>query len=529
MPTVEQLERLARYRADALEPAERAAVEAELASDATLRAGLARLEALDAAADALPTELDERHVTALVNGALGSRTRPVRAPWLVSAAALVALCAVLAWAASRAPADARHAVAVTGPVVVNGRTLVAGESVTGAGALASGDGSAVLLLDSASWLVPSNVELTLASPVRLERGAVVVRGVAELEAGRAHVAVDGLAVVAMEPSPGLSRVTGQLERVSAEDLMKREWMRLGGVGAAMAALGSAVTVVVMSGSASTTVPGEAPVVVQAGEAWRPGAAPTKLAALAANPAVTAGIDPLAEPLPTSSKAATAYAGYSREQLVALAESLRDEKERLLTERAQLKKALADAKEPGHAARNYYRFDPEELMASAKKGELRLRGPQLGERPAKLSAALRASTGLSDAEAQAVEDVFNGSTRRAKEQLVSLYREIGGDARSAETLSAQSLLSELRDKALPGQFEAAVRQLANERAGLVPPMDPAAQSAILRALRIYVNEDTRVLDELDRLLGPGRAEAFLNDGELPKSDNTFGVGPPEPGH
>jgi hypothetical protein len=109
-------------------------------------------------------------------------------------------------------------------------------------------------------------------------------------------------------------------------------------------------------------------------------------------------------------------------------------------------------------------------------------------------------------------------------LRSIYREIGGDPGAAETLSGEGLLSELRDTSLPGEFENAVRQLANERAGLVPQGDPTSGSAILRALRIFVGEDERVIDELERLLGPRRAEALLNHAEFPKSDHTFGVGP-----
>lgn len=522
MLSAEELEHLARYRAGDLSPDERRALEARLSSDAQLRASLARLAALDDAARALPTELPATQVESLIQAALPPAVPAARAPWLVSAALLVALLGTVAWSL-RAPAAVTHAVAVAGPVTVDGHQLFAGDEVARPAAVRAGaGGSLILSRGGATWLVPAETELLVAEPAKLSRGAVVVRGVSELDVGGTRVAVDGVAVVAMEPSGEISRVTRQLEVMQPEDLMKSKWLELGGVGAAMAALGSAVTVVVMSGTATATDPGVPAVTVRAGESWRPGTSPARLAVTAAAlpPALVADVGPAGSGV---AQVKPEYAAFSREQLVAMAESLRDEKEKLLTERAALKKKLADAENPQPQARNYYRFDPEELAEAAKKGELRLRGPQLGEHPAKLTPKMRDATGLNDSEAKAVEDIFNASTRRSRERLVALYKEIGGDPRSADTLSSQSLLSEIRDKALTGEFAAAVRQLANERAGLVPPGDPNAGSAILRALRIFVSEDAWVLDELDRLLGPRRAESFLN-GDVPKSDSSFGVGP-----
>lgn len=106
-------------------------------------------------------------------------------------------------------------------------------------------------------------------------------------------------------------------------------------------------------------------------------------------------------------------------------------------------------------------------------------------------------------------------------------EIGGSAQSAEGLSSQSLLNELRDKALPGEYVAAVRLISRQRAGLLPAEVQPGASAIERAMRVFVDEDRRVIDELNRLLGPRRAEHLLNHPDTDHSNHTFGVGPEKP--
>ncbi|MBX7100284.1 MAG: hypothetical protein K1X89_21385, partial [Myxococcaceae bacterium] len=212
----------------------------------------------------------------------------------------------------------------------------------------------------------------------------------------------------------------------------------------------------------------------------------------------------------------------RPQLVAMVQALRDEKESLLKQRAELQKALGTGEHGGdHPKRNYYRFEQEELLESAKKGEVRIRGPQIRAEGYTVKDSVRSDIGLTPDEGAKVEAIFARSTARVHDGLAALYQEIGGDPGS---LSSQSMLEELRSKSLGSDYADAVRLLANVRAGLAAPPAPGTGSAISRAYFLFDAEDRRVIDELDALIGPARAEALLNHPDVGHSNNTFGVGP-----
>ena len=208
----------------------------------------------------------------------------------------------------------------------------------------------------------------------------------------------------------------------------------------------------------------------------------------------------------------------------MVEALRDEKESLLTQRAALKTKLEEREGERHPQRNYYRFDQEELLASAAKGEARVRGPQLSGEPLKVDSEARENAGLTAEEAAKVEAIFKASNVRVHDGLIALYAEIGGDASS---LSTQTVFEELRSKALRNEFAEAVRLLADVRAGLTQRPAPGTGSAISRAFLLLDQEDQRTIAELEQLIGARRAEALLNDPKLSHSDHTFGVGPRKP--
>jgi hypothetical protein len=98
--------------------------------------------------------------------------------------------------------------------------------------------------------------------------------------------------------------------------------------------------------------------------------------------------------------------------------------------------------------------------------------------------------------------------------------MGGDP---GTLAPDTLFNEIRGKSLGNEFADAVRTVANERAGLVPRAPGGTQ--MLRAYRLLVDEDLAVIGQLEQILGPRRAEQFLNHEALGNHDHGFRVGPP----
>jgi hypothetical protein len=73
----------------------------------------------------------------------------------------------------------------------------------------------------------------------------------------------------------------------------------------------------------------------------------------------------------------------------------------------------------------------------------------------------------------------------------------------------ALLQEIQSKTLPRDRDLASLTATRERGGLERPTSPDAGSALLRAYRLFYREEDRVLEELDALLGPARAEQFMN--------------------
>jgi hypothetical protein len=212
---------------------------------------------------------------------------------------------------------------------------------------------------------------------------------------------------------------------------------------------------------------------------------------------------------------------SRPQLVARIETLRDEKEQLLREKADLKKKL-EASSGESVARSYSRMSPEELAASAKKGELRVR-LNFSDSEYRVNKKVAERVGLTSAEEAALKKLYSDAAERVHAGLLKAYGQMGGDVNSALSFTTMALVEELRSKSLKGEFEDAIRQLANERAGLVPPSQPSTSSTVLNAFRHLWNEDDRIVNEIEALLGPARAEEYLNDKNGDHSDHVWGVG------
>lgn len=533
----DDFEKASRYREGELPAEEMKALEAS----GKLPDQLETLKAIDAAARSLPMQLDGEKLKAMV--ARVKRPEPASGAerkWVPTAIAAVAAAVIGMVATGAVNLSSRRAwwVVPTGQVQLDGEGLSQSRLLGTRERWAlevSPDATAQLFsrAQGALWL-PAGARVINDRKLALERGSVLVsaHGLV-MTAGDQQVQVDGTAVLSMEPPEGLTRVTDVLNQFPSGEQMKSHWVKLSSVAATAAAVSSGLTLFVVEGHASVGKENATPIRVEAGEragagdakatSWKP---TDQVAALTGSP--TRPGAGTTTPEPTMQRGDPRLKAMSQPELVALAERLLDEKEAVLREREELKKKLSEAETGGgHEDRNYYRFQPEELLASAKKGELRLRGPQLLEEEFKLDAKVREDVALTPDEEAKVKAIYQASRERARAATLTIYGEIGGDPGSAGTLATHTLFNEIRGKALKGDFANAVRQLANERAGLAQPVSAAAQTPIMRALKVFIEEDERVIAELEQLLGHRRAEEFLNHENSSHSNSVYGVGPAKP--
>lgn len=512
------LERLSRYRDGDLPGDEAASLRADIAGDPALAEGLARLAAIDRLAAELPRELPPEETDRLVRGALAPKPR-LRSRVLAglgAVAAAVLLFVVLSPGSSPRPV----LVVAEGPVTVDGRAAREGPLPRETRVATAAGASALLVVSDSTVLLGRNSAVTLGDGVSLEAGTLRVRGHdLALRAPGVEVLLRGTAFLSREPLADLLRVT---QGIGREDTMGL-WRKLGPA-LAGAAVGSAVTLVVLDGSAevrNTTAP---PVTVAAGERWTGGKVERVGRGPAAAPAV-AGVRPVADtPHTGETPPEPATETMSREALVAEVRALREAREQLLRERHALRRQL-DGSSGGHLRHGtYHRMAPEQLALDAEKGKLRLRLPHVFRGPdlEVYDPEVARDVGLTPAEEQAIREIYAGSAQRVHRGLTELYIEMGGDPALAPEMAADSLFREIQGKSHDDDFKAAIRLAARERAGLVPA--GADGPPIARALRLLWQEDERVVAELDRILGPDRARRFLDHEETSHSDATFEVGP-----
>lgn len=514
---IDRYEELLRYRAGELSPEAARAVEAW----PDLAERLAELDALDAQLQALPTaggNLDQ-----LVSRVRRPQPRERQRRWLGVAALGLAAAAVLALVLRPVPEDPWLLSPLGAGTQLDGHEAPRLPQRLGRTFRTRAGSGGAQLLSRRGWLgLSPGAEVSAGEALTLEAGAVAVEADAlTLLVGSRLVTISGQAVVSAEPDEGSVRVTQTATSLSAGVTMKSQWMKLSSVALTAATVGGGLTVLVLDGHARIDEPKEAPIELRAGQQVSP-----------ATSRVPRPVQPPAPPSVAATEETVRVpadlAALERPQLVALVERLRDEKESLLTQRAALKQALASReKEESHPKRNFYRFEPEELLASAKLGEVRMRGPQVDGSALKLSPENASKLGLTPEEAAKVEAIYAASSTRVRDGFAKLYMEIGGDPSALSTLT---IFEELRMKALPGEYEDAVRRLADARAGL--PAAPGAAvgptSAIGRAFALLDQEDQRTLTELEQLIGPARTEAMVNDEKnFPHHNHTFGVGPRKP--
>ncbi|MBX7113016.1 MAG: hypothetical protein K1X64_01685 [Myxococcaceae bacterium] len=530
----DEFEKASRFRENELPPDEVGALQAS----GTLNEKLKVLDAVDAAVGALPNSLCGEQLEALLDRVKrpAREATPVKRRWLPTAAAATAAALIAAVAVGAVAATQRRAwtAVPTGQVLLDGEPLLQHHRLGAHGhwSLEVGPESTAQLVSPAQGALrlPAGTQLSFEQGLRLDRGNLLVSANGlTLSAGGQHVSVDGTAVLSMEPAEGVVRVTDVLNQFPSGAQMKSQWMRMSSVAVTAAVAGGGLTLFVLDGNARMMGENTPELRLAAGESahagdGKPGRwkAPQSSAALGGTP--TRSFEATPSDL---QKGDARLRAMSQPELVALVEKVLDEKEALAREREALKKKVADLDDDGHPARNYYRLQPEELLESARKGELRLRGPQLEDAEFKADTKAKEAVSLTPAEEAKVKEIFNASRDRARAKLLAIYKEIGGDPDSAASWSTSTLLGELRSKGLGTEYGDAIRQLANERAGLVASTPEGAGSAIYRAYRTYIEEDDRTLSELERLLGPRRTEELLNHENTSHSNHTFGVGPAKP--
>lgn len=506
-------ERISRLRDGELSEEEARALEAgpfDASAVPSLEEALRRLDEIDEAARLLGTGLELERAEAIVASVLPPPSPRWPRRWVAAAAIAASIAVVFAvWERPRGSLLVHE-----GPVELAGRELRAGEGA-----------SALVRLPSGSLLVGQNSRVVLGDPVRLESGTVAAWGDGiRVEAAGAEVRFDGTGFATLEPSEALDRATAG-RAISPEGGTMKLWGKLGPAVAGVLA-GGAATFLVLDGTAEVKAGAVAPVQLAAGERAIAGRDGVQLAS-ARSALVASAAEPgreRKEPRPDEPPAAGAEpATMSREALIAEVVRLRDEREALLRDYHRTARQLEEAGSRGGGRGTYYRLSHEQLVADAEKGRVRLRLPHVYAPPGERmwSSEVTDDLALTQAEEAALKAVYDSSAQRIRGGLGALYVEIGGDPEALPELDAPRLFMELQRLSREDELKEAVRVAANERAGIVPL--GTGGSAAVRALRLLWQEDDRVVEEVERILGPARAQRFLDHEKTSHADASFEVG------
>jgi hypothetical protein len=542
MAQADDIERLSRLAAGDLPADEAEVLRAEMQRRPELAEHFARLEALQRLSVGLPDTIDDQKAEALVQRSLSSSPPRQLGQRLLVVGSVAASCGLI-WLASskltmpisvspRAPTPwqvSRLRGEVSLPRVSLSDELAQsswnelGELETDDEGVARIDdpqshGRIFVGPDSRLWGEPGRPSLLL-------EGAVVLDhvGTSLESADGYHIELDGngCALLLMEPREELVRVTEALNELPhGESMNSSTFLSKLKTPVAAVAAASVLTVFVSEGHATVTSRSRQTIEVGAGQRWQAGdlvVAEASSAPATSKPTTNAG--------QTNTSGAVTDA-MSREELLAEVAALRAERAKLLAQKAKLEQQLKGSGVGSRlGGRNYYRLSHEELKEAADRGELRLRNPQLSDREFKIRDGVVRELGLSEQEKQSIIDIYRRSHQRIHDGLAALYTQIGGDKSMATTLDGESLLREIESKSLKEQSTAAIREIANERAGNPAAADQQPGPAITQAYRLLIQDENRVLDDLDALLSPARAEAFVNNPQSNHGDWVLLVGPP----
>jgi hypothetical protein len=215
-----------------------------------------------------------------------------------------------------------------------------------------------------------------------------------------------------------------------------------------------------------------------------------------------------------------------EKLMAEVEHLRAERESLLNQqRAELEKRTPYPEEEQEEKKpTFFRHSPALLTAYAKHGTFSIRTPLLQNLEWDLGPAGEKESDLTAAELSQVTEIYRSAQKRTEERVRKIYLEIAGDVSKDKPLLPSELWGKIFLKTPPEAQADAIRILAKERAGLIPSGSGGSSPAFLAALRVQMEEENLLFDALERLLGPTRAERFVNGEHVPRFGSKFVAGP-----
>ncbi len=522
MLRLDELEVLSRFAAGELPPPEAEQMKADLQRRPELARALEQLSSLDIAVETLPETLGREEVEALVRR-VPRPGQSVFKPRLRIAAAvalgLVAVSAALLFGLGRETLP--HLVALSGSVTLDGVAVASPSEalpLPPGTVVRCGSGSASIIeTRQARVLLARDSELTvspdLPAAFTLEKGTLAAMGRdIRLTAGGSRIELVGRGVLSWEPEDDLVRATDAMEANKTPQL-GFQWLRLPLAATAAVAAGG-VTLLVLEGRAKVTANAAPPVEVAAGQKWSSrNPSPSAIAssgALTPSAAVVRAQPEQRLPGEVADPGPADLGTFSRDQLIAEAKRLRSENSTLAARNQEIQKKLEDSDPKAQARKeNYYRPDPDELRALAERGEMRLHPPPSVGGHSLYDSRVARELGLQPDEEAKIRDIYNRSAQRIHDGLVSLYVEIGGDANVGNSLETMGVLQELQSKTPRRDREAAFQAAIRERAGLERPTNVSEASALLRAYRLFYREEERIFAELDALLGPARAEQFLN--------------------
>lgn len=301
----------------------------------------------------------------------------------------------------------------------------------------------------------------------------------------------------VETPAGRIAVTGTCFRVEVETMHERTRTIVGT--AVGAALGALITVTVYEGQVALAHRHNV-LSLSAGEVGQ-----------AASYGVPRRVD---SPLPSSASTVESPFQGARLPEATAARAVAPRTAALEAELETLRRSMAEDEERRRAADKWPARSKEDLLAMAKRCEVRYDMPpsawNLGHTVDERRAA---ELGFSDDERRAVNQALHEEGIRLVEPLRALYIETTGNADAAAALEPFTLQQEIMAKASPETLALARQRISHERAGLVTPGDPSQGTPVERALRLLSTAGDEWERRLAVIVGVERAAKLRTPNRL----------------
>jgi hypothetical protein len=201
--------------------------------------------------------------------------------------------------------------------------------------------------------------------------------------------------------------------------------------------------------------------------------------------------------------------------------LKKQAEQMRVELEELRAVAEEAKRTKERQK-IYDLPQDALLEMASKCELRWDMQSLGAKSEDYNPKKAERLHLSQDELEVVNRVMKSDHQRLVKELGLLYVEVTGDAASG-SLAPSAMFEEIVDKAPEGEIQRVFQQLSKERAGLVPPSDPATRTPWDRVYRLMTGAGDALQDALAKELGPETAKELraLDGGWGSRSRSSMG--------